>query len=46
MNLLESVAALLRGEFNKIYDGTKSVYNSIRLGSKTLSTVESERDTQ
>lgn len=45
MKLLIQLAAYLRGEFNKIYNGTKSVYNSIRLGGKTLSTIESERNT-
>lgn len=45
MKLLLQLAAYLRGEFNKIYNGTKSVYNSIRLGGKTLSTIESERST-
>lgn len=45
MNTLEQIAARLRAEFNKIYDGTKSVFNSLRLGGKTLATIESERST-
>lgn len=43
MNLLQQLAAYLRDEFNKIYNGTKAVYNSIRLGGKTLTQIETDR---
>ena len=45
MKELEKLGARLRAEFNKIYDGTKSVFNALRLGGKTLATIESERNT-
>lgn len=45
MKELEKLAARMRAEFNRIYDGTKAVFNSIRLGGKTLAQVETERNT-
>lgn len=49
MNLLQQMAALLRSEFNKLYNGTKGTEFSRRLGAdgtvaKSLATIESERD--
>ena len=44
MKLLLLLAARMRDEFNKIYNGTKAVYNSVRLGGKTLAVIESERN--